>query len=197
MSRRIAFFDFDGTITTKDTLLEFLKFSFGKPAFYKGFALNLHYLIGYKLKVISNQKAKEKVLSYFLSDVSIERFQQLCERFATEEVPKLIRSKAKSEIEKLAALDVELVIVSASPGNWIAPWASLYGFTVIATRLTTTGNKLTGSIDGANCYGAEKVRRITELFTLSDYETIYAYGDSGGDIPMLQLANQGFMKPFH
>ena len=40
MNKGIAFFDFDGTITTKDTLLEFIKYSRGTMSFYWGFLLN-------------------------------------------------------------------------------------------------------------------------------------------------------------
>ena len=58
VKKGIAFFDFDGTITTKDTLLEFIKFSKGNLLFYAGFLLNLHFLVAYKLKIISNQAAK-------------------------------------------------------------------------------------------------------------------------------------------
>ena len=67
MNGRIAFFDFDGTITTKDTLLEFIKFYKGKYQFYLGFLVYSPFLVAYKLKIIPNYVAKQKVLQYFFS----------------------------------------------------------------------------------------------------------------------------------
>lgn len=199
MSRRIAFFDFDGTITTRDTLLEFIKYSKGGFRFYLGFLLNSPWLIAFKLKIISNQKGKERILSHFFRNGSLEDFQRQCDRFATERVPGLVRPKALREIAKLQEAGFTIVIVSASPENWIREWSASAGASLIATRLATTGvspKKLTGRIDGTNCHGKEKVKRIEQVYTLSGYDEIYAYGDSGGDRPMLGLAHISFYKPF-
>ena len=200
MKKKIAFFDFDGTITTKDTLLEFIKFSRGNLFFYFGFFLNSPWLLAYKLKVISNQIAKQRVLRFFFGGMPLQRFQEECDRFSKELLPQLIRPKALEEIERLRGNAVSIVIVSASPRNWISSWADLIRAELIATRLQISENqgvsKLTGKIDGKNCYGEEKVRRIREAFPLSEYEEIYTYGDTRGDLPMLALGNRPFFKPF-
>lgn len=196
MIKGIAFFDFDGTITTKDTLLEFIKFSKGTVQFYTGFLLNSPYLVAYKLKIISNQAAKEKILRYFFKNVTAEKFQEDCNRFAEEVVPGLIRPKALEEFGYLKERGFSIVIVSASPENWISKWAASIEARLIATKLETRLGKLTGRINGKNCYGNEKVRRIKELYTLADFSFIAAYGDSSGDKPMLSLANNAYMKPF-
>ncbi|GAG97863.1 unnamed protein product, partial [marine sediment metagenome] len=47
-----------------------------------------------------------------------------------------------------------------------------------------------------NCYGIEKVNRVQETYTLSQYEYIYAYGDSHGDKEMLSIANERYYKNF-
>jgi len=198
---KIAFFDFDGTITDKDTLLEFIKFSKGTTGFYTGFLLNSPWLVAYKLKLISNQRAKEAVLRYFFGKTPLPVFEELCARFAREQVPQLLRSKASREIDTLREKGFRVVIVSASPGNWILPWARTVQADLIATHLETrpdaSGQEcLTGKISGKNCHGKEKVRRIREQFRLEDYDPIHAYGDSKGDIPMLALGHHSFMKPF-
>lgn len=104
MSQRIAFFDFDGTITTKDTLLEFIKFYRGTKSFYKGFLLYSPFLLAYKLKLIPNWVAKQKVLQYFFRGESVEKFQQMCDAFADQALPALIRPKAVQEIRRLSTL---------------------------------------------------------------------------------------------
>lgn len=194
--RSIAFFDFDGTITTKDSLLEFIKFSKGKTSFWLGFLLNSPYLLLYKLKIISNQKAKEKVLAYFFKGVSLPEFEKECTRFASEILPLIIRPQALQEIENLKSANTEIVIVSASPENWVSKWANQLQIDTIATRLEVIDEKLTGNILNKNCHGEEKVKRITLKYSVADYKIIYAYGDSSGDKPMLSIATNPFYKPF-
>ncbi len=196
MKKGIAFFDFDGTITTKDTLLEFIKFSKGSKRFYLGFLYNAFYLLAYKLKLISNQTAKEKVLQFFFKNTPVHVFNDQCKLFSTQVLPKLIRPKALKELQKLKDENFIVVIVSASPQNWIQPWSSAMEVELIASQLEIQDDKITGRILGKNCHGPEKVRRIMEKYVVEDYDEIYAYGDTSGDLPMLKLATQPFYKPF-
>lgn len=196
MKKGIAFFDFDGTITTKDTLLEFIKFSKGSFLFYLGFLINSPYLLAMKLGLISNQVAKEKVLRFFFKNKDINEFNELCNKFALEEIPKLIRLKAKQEIKKLKTDGFVIVVVSASPENWIQKWSFSEGLELIASKLEVNNGKITGKILGKNCHGVEKLKRIKEKYIIEDYKVIYAYGDTSGDRPMLNVATHSFYKPF-
>jgi HAD superfamily hydrolase (TIGR01490 family) len=212
MSQRIAFFDFDGTITTKDTLLEFIKFSKGHFRYYLGFILNSPWLVAYRLKIISNQAAKQRILSWFFQNAPLAVFQADCDRFAEEVMPGLIRPKAIAEIRDLREKGFSIVIVSASPEHWLRKWTEQEQAGLLATRLETrptrasktgkaettpmTGEQLTGKILDRNCHGHEKVRRIREAYILTEYNEILAYGDTSGDKPMLELANHSFFKPF-
>jgi HAD superfamily hydrolase (TIGR01490 family) len=196
VKKGIAFFDFDGTITTKDTLLEFIKYSKGTVPFYIGFLLNSPYLLAFKLKIISNQAAKEKVLQYFFKNTPLIEFEKKCSSFVTNALPALMRPQAMEEIKTLQQQGVPVVIVSASPENWIKPWVDMMQLKLIATRLEIKNNQLTGKIIEQNCHGEEKVRRIKQQYQLTEYDTIFAYGDSGGDKPMLGLATAPHYKPF-
>ena len=170
MKKSIAFFDFDGTITTKDTLLEFIKYSKGSFPFYAGFALYSPYLVAYKLKIISNQKAKEKMLQFFFGKMPLKEFQAKCDAFAAEITPQLLRPAALEEIKKLKANNTPIVIVSASPENWISKWAESIGASLIATRLQVKQDLLNGLIEGCNCHGEEKVVRIRQNYNLDEYQ---------------------------
>jgi len=192
----IAFFDFDGTITSRDSLLEFIKYSKGTFAFYAGFALHAPILAAYKLQIISNHSAKEIMLRHFFGKMPVEEFEALCERFNNEVMPKLIREKAMKEMNTLKDRGAEVVVVSASPENWLRAWCSQHGVQCIATRMHVSNNRITGKINGRNCHGHEKVRRIQEAFDLSSYSSVYCYGDTPGDKHMLSLANYKFYKPF-
>jgi phosphatidylglycerophosphatase C len=192
----IAFFDFDGTVTSKDSLLEFIKYCKGAPAFYFGFMLHAPVLVAYKLNVISNQRAKEIMLRHFFGKMSIGQFNEYCVAFSRDVMPSLIRPKALREINKLKDSGAEVVIVSASPEYWLNYWCSSMNLRCIATRLITRDNRLTGKIDGKNCHGMEKVRRITEQYDLNTFSSVYCYGDTPGDKYMLSLGNYRFYKPF-
>ena len=196
MNRVIAFFDFDGTITTKDSLLEFIKYVKGDTAFYFGFFLHLPVLILYKLQIVPNQRAKEIILRYFFGKMNSEIFTNHCEQFIKDKLPSLLRPKALHEIKKLKDGGAEVVIVSASPENWLKSWCDSAGVKCLATKLIVAENKITGRIDGKNCHGAEKVNRIKASFKLEDFSSIYAYGDTRGDRHMLSLAHIRFYKPF-
>lgn len=194
--RNIAFFDFDGTITAKDSFLEFIKFQKGKTAFYLGFLRFLPWLAALKLKLIPNDRVKQKILVYFFGGMPESVFQQSCDVFARQQIPRMIRPAALREIEKLRNLNFELVIVSASPANWLQAWTRVLDLQLIATRLEVKNERITGRIEGKNCHGEEKVARIREKWDLSAFREIYAYGDTPGDKPMLALASHRFYKPF-
>lgn len=194
--KKIAFFDFDGTITSKDTLLEVIKHQKGKALFYTGFLLNTPTLIGLKLKIVSNQKAKERMLTYFFKGMDVGAFQQACDKFIDEVLPPMIRMDAIEEIQKLKSEGFEVVVVSASPTNWIKRWTDANGLGLIATNLQCVNGSLTGLIDGINNNAEEKVARIKAAYNLADYDEIYCYGDSNGDKPMLALGTKAFYKPF-
>jgi len=194
--RKIAFFDFDGTITAKDTLFEVIKYQKGKAGFYIGFFVNAPLLAALKIGLVSNQFAKEKVLQYFFKGTELSSFQKACDLFIIEKLPAAIRPGAIAEIKKLQELGFEVVVVSASAENWIKKWSDKVGAKLIATQLETTDNLLTGKINGQNCNGEEKAIRIRSAYDISKYDEIYCYGDSSGDRAMLALATKAFYKPF-
>jgi HAD superfamily hydrolase (TIGR01490 family) len=193
---QIAFFDFDGTITRKDTLFEIIKFLHGKSHFYLGILSLLPTLVLFKLRIISNWKAKEKMFTWFFNGLSHDTFQQYCNQFALDVLPKLVRTDALKALEDLRDEGTRIVIVSASAENWISAWCIKHDIEYIGTKLEVKKGKLTGKIDGLNCYGEEKVNRIKAIIDLSSYTRIYAYGDSKGDSAMLKLASDPFYRIF-
>ena len=187
-------FDFDGTITTKDTLFDFISFTYGKSGLIKCLLLNVWNLFLYATKLRSNEKAKEILLSTMIKGTSSTVFEEQCERYSMERVPQIIKEKTKEIIEKHQSAGETLFIVSASPENWIRPWAMKNGFTqIIATKLEERDGILTGKFASRNCYGVEKVNRLKEFFTDRDQLYISAYGDSNGDRAMLNYANHGVL----
>jgi phosphatidylglycerophosphatase C len=176
--------------------MEVIKFQKGKTNLYKGLLLNLPYVLAYKIKLITNQRAKEKILQYFFKGMDLMSFQNACDAFADKALPLIIRPGARAEIKKLQESGFEVVIVSASAENWINKWSTETGIKLIGSQLQTNDNMLTGNLNGRNCNGEEKANRIKSAYDLSQYDEVFCYGDTKGDKAMFALATKSFFKPF-
>lgn len=195
-TKKLALFDLDGTLTRKDTLIEIIRYIHGNAKLYLGLIFLSPYLLLYKIGIIPNWKAKEAMLTYFFRDMPYDAFQKKCHQFSQEVLPELIRLEGIKMLKSLREEGTRIVIVSASAEEWIRPWCELLSLSYIGTRLEVKDGKLTGKISGKNCHGAEKVNRIKAVLDLSQYEEISAYGDTEGDLPMLELATHRYYKPF-
>ncbi len=196
MKKNIAFFDFDGTISNKDSLVEFTQYAVGKPRYYMGIIYLTPILIAFKLKIIKNHKAKEMFLSHFFKNWNRDKFVNIADNYSFEELDKIVRKKALDKIKWHKNQGDKVVVVSASIHCWLLEWCKREDISLISTKLDYIDDKLTGRFATPNCYGQEKVSRIHEAYYLKDYNIIYAYGDSLGDKELLELAHKPFFKPF-
>jgi phosphatidylglycerophosphatase C len=192
----LALFDFDGTITHKDTLFEIIKFQKGRVSFYLGMLWLSPVFLLYFLRLTNNAEAKEQVIRFFFRGSSIVDFQGKCDLFIEKKLPGLLRKEALQKIKFHLASGHRVIVVSASAENWIQGWCKTMNIECIATALMQEGGYLTGKFASPNCQGIEKVNRIRAALTIKDYKPIYAYGDTKGDKPMLELADYPFFRTF-
>ncbi|ASZ12918.1 HAD-IB family hydrolase [Chitinophaga pendula] len=193
----IAFFDFDGTITRKDTLFEIIRFQQGTLALYTGLACLSPALLLFKLGLLSSHTAKQLAIRRFFRHTPVDTFQAGCESFCRQRLPELVRPAALTAIWEHLAQGHQVVVVTASAEDWVAPWCRTLGIGCIGTRLEVVDRQLSGNLQGANCNQEEKVLRIKEQYQLADYQEIYAYGDTEGDRAMLGIATHPFYRQFH
>ena len=200
MKKKLYCFDFDGTLTTSDTLLEFIKYAKGRGRFLMAFLMYSPLLVLMKLHLYPNWKAKQQIFAHLFAGMHIEKFDALCRGFA-EENQHLLRPKGITLLHEALVAGAQVFIVSASIDNWVRPFfdiRNLKGVQVLGTQIEVEDGKLTGRFKSNNCYGKEKVHRIAEVlksFERSEYE-IEAFGDSRGDKEMLAFADKGHFKPF-
>ena len=192
----IALFDFDGTITTDDSLIRFIRYANGDIKTALGFMLLSPMLIAFKLKLIPNYRAKQQMLSYFFKEMEEQKFRGLAEQFSLEYIDTMLRPKAMQKIAWHKELGHKVIVVSASIECWIRPWCEQNGLDLIATKIEIKDGIITGKFLTKNCYGIEKANRVKEVYNLDDYDYIYAYGDSRGDKELLGLADKSFYKLF-
>lgn len=194
--KAIAIFDFDGTITTKDTLFDFTKFYHGKLKFISGMLLLSPILALHKLGLLSAEKAKQTFISFFFKGQYCDKFNQVCDEYESQ-INKILNPDAIKKIKWHQQQGHLVIINSASVENWIQPWAESIGISIIlATRIEVINTQLTGRFIGKNCNGREKVVRFRETFPNTTNFPIYAYGDSSGDKELLAIANYPFFRKF-
>jgi HAD superfamily hydrolase (TIGR01490 family) len=193
---KIALFDFDGTITTNDSLVKFIQFSKGEARTFIGMILLSPMLIAYKLKFIPNYKAKQWLFSHYFKGIDEIEFDELAKNYSLNHLHTILRPEAIKKIEWHKQENHKIVVVSASIESWLKPWCDANALELIATQLEINEGKLTGRFSTKNCYGIEKAKRVKEKFDLSEFEYIYAYGDSRGDRELLELANEKYYQKF-
>lgn len=193
----IAIFDFDGTITCRDTFIEFIRFVKGPVKLCFGIALFAPMLIMMKLRLYPNWRAKRKVFAFFFKGVPVDVFDAYCKSFWTTKGKGLLNQDAKECIKSHLKSGHKVVIITASMSSWVKYFAEYLAVDcLISTDVEIKDGKLTGCFFTNNCYGKEKVDRFVRCFpNFSDYH-IVAYGDSRGDKEILQFANEGYYKCF-
>lgn len=191
--KKIYAFDFDGTLTTKDTLIEFIRYAKGSMALGLGFMRYAHLLVLMKIGLYPNYKAKQKVFAHFFKDTTLDDFNALCKAFAASS-SHLLRPNAIEAINHAIKEGSEVLIVSASIDNWVQPFFPQEK--VVGTQIEVIDGKLTGRFLSKNCYGQEKVNRILSLYPNRQDYHLTAYGDSRGDKEMLAFADESHFKPF-
>src|SRR5258706_7323268 len=133
--RTLVLFDFDGTITRRDTLLAFTRFAVGEARYFSALVYLAVPLVLQKINVISSHRTKEIFLTHFYQDWRLSDFEERCQAFDREVLPGLVRRQALEVMQSCIKRGDRTIIVSASPENWISPWAAKLGVEVIATRL--------------------------------------------------------------
>lgn len=215
MPQTVYIFDFDGTLTTRDTLLEFIRYAKGPGAFVIGFLLHAPLLVAMKLRLYPNYKAKQRIFSYYFKGCRLTDFDDICRRFARDHGSKLLRPQGLATLRQALEARHRVLIVSASIDNWVRPFFSQIpaataarpdsapaeaergAITVLGTRVEFRDGRLTGRFLTPNCYGAEKVRRVLETLTEPrPHYHIIAFGDSRGDKELLNYADEPHYKPF-
>lgn len=193
----VAAFDFDGTITTRDTLVSFLYHIAGPWLWLKNMTALVPTLAGYVCGMGTRQQTKEHVLHQFVDGTPTDKLETWGKTFArSPALQALLKPDAMQRLAWHRQQGHRCVLVSASIETYLIPWAAAAGFDdVIATRLEVSPQgTVSGKFQGLNCWGPEKVRRLNELLGPRQGFTLYAYGDSRGDRELLALADYPFFK---
>lgn len=192
----VVAFDFDGTLTVRDSFMAFLRWRAGPWRYALGMARLAPAALAY-LFHRNRGRLKAAAVREFLKGAPREKLEEDARRFAQDTSTELLRPDALRVWREWRSREAKMVIVTASPDVLVAPFArGLAAHQLIATKLAfdETG-RVAGGFDGANCRGREKVRRLNEEFGAA-LRLKAAYGDTSGDREMLAIADEKGYRVF-
>jgi HAD superfamily hydrolase (TIGR01490 family) len=190
----LALFDFDGTITTKGTYPGFVRFSVRPRRKVIGGIILSPLIIGHRTRLVPDRAIRKAMSRIAFWREEPGRLRKLGERYAGEVLPGLIRPTALERIAWHKDRGDLVVVVSASLDVYLEPWGRTLGVEVLCTQLEAGDGRFTGRYLRGDCCGAAKAARIRERYVLSDYGTIYAYGDTEEDRQMLEMADRKYFR---
>lgn len=196
-NKDLYLFDFDGTITNKDSFGHFFLKSFGLKHVLIKLLLNAPILIFTFLTHKKKSKTKEFITSILLKGKTLNEIEKIGEYYYHHHLNDILRSKAMVMINKLKEEDSNNIwIVSASLDIWLKPFAKGLNVGLLCTEIEYKNAKFTGCFKSANCKGPEKVNRIKKELNLKNFKNIISFGDSKGDLEMFNISTQYNYKPF-
>ncbi|MBQ8537494.1 MAG: HAD family hydrolase [Clostridia bacterium] len=188
-----ALFDFDGTLAKGDSILPFLWYCFRRrEASFKDLRQAAGAYLNYVLKILDDTQAKEQAVA-FLKGKSQSQVEALAEGFYQEVLNKRIFPQGIWEMQKCREEGMEVLIISASPDAYLNILEKRLGVQgIIATRCGVDDEGIyTGTLASLNCRGFNKTLRIAEYLAARghelDAENSRSYGNSSGDLPMMEL----------
>jgi len=190
----VAAFDFDGTLSHRDSLVPFLVRLCGAPALLRVGLPRAALVAGAGAGIVSRDRVKESILLPLLSGIPLETAEAEAAAYADHLVDRGLRSDVRERLEWHRARGDEVVIVSASPELYLGHVGRALGCAaVLATRLEAADGRLTGRLVGRNVRGPEKVARL-DAWLDGGRPQIWAYGDSDGDRQLLARADHAFRR---
>jgi HAD superfamily hydrolase (TIGR01490 family) len=186
-----AFFDLDKTLIARSSTLAF------GPSFYRhGLLSRADMLRGavaqLRFRVSgADHRQMEKLKAQAAQACRgwpAERVSEIVGRYLNDLILPYVYAEARALLTEHRGAGQDVVIVSTSGQEVVAPIAALLGaHSVIATRMRISGGRYTGEWE-CYAYGEEKAVQVRRLAAERGYSLpdCYAYSDSVTDLPLLE-----------
>jgi HAD superfamily phosphoserine phosphatase-like hydrolase len=182
-------FDFDKTLTFRDTSLGFYKIcSKSNARFFLFFPFYFLCSILYKFKIISNDQLKHVAVQIFLRGLSLEQFHNKCKQYSK----KIEFNNILTQLDYYKEKGCAIYIITASFSSYISELFSGLPVHVIGSELVFKNNRVNGV--KINCFGKKKV---DELKKCGVHRLDVFYTDSYSDYPLIMLSKKSFLVKKH
>lgn len=198
---KLALFDVDFTITRKETLLELFKFVISKNKKNLRFIPRVIFCgLMYGLSIYDEKKVKETFLK-FIENVEEEGLKKLVKEYYDERLSNILYEDAINMIRKLKSEGYKVYLISASPEFYLNEFYNIKEVDkIIGTKFAISEGKLKRSMEGPNCKGEEKVKRLMKVLKEEnievDFKNSYMFSDSLSDKPLLDLVGNPYLINF-
>lgn len=196
VNKTLVLFDLDGTITKKDTFLEFIKFVKGNFWYYLSLLILSPFIFLNILHIVSSDSLKQIFFSYFFKGYKKNILIQYGERFSEEVLPLLCYDDAMKRIKWHQSQNHDIFIITASSPLWLMKWCNNIGVKLIGTNYQVINDCFTGKYNGVNMKGIQKEIFVKQLLSTGQYVLSYGYGNSKDDNYFLRNVNYGYKKIF-
>ena len=189
----VAAFDFDETLTERDSVVPFLRRFSSRRRFAAG-------LLPHTLRVLpmaarrDRDRLRELATQLVFTGRPIAEVEEQAAAHGAAILAGGLRPDTRQRLQWHLDAGHRVVIVSASYDIYLDVVAAGLGdVDVLGTRLEVVDGVCTGRLEGPNCRGREKVERLRTWLDARgldrDDVVVYAYGDSRGDTEMLAWAD--------
>lgn len=187
MREIVAAFDFDGTLTTGDTLLPFLRQVAGRAKVARVLAANVGGFARASRRRDARDILKERVIASCLAGLDASEVNAAALRYVATIA---LRPEVVATLRVHQDAGHRVIVVSASPTIYVGPAVQqrIGVNDVLATELEVVDGVLTGRLASRNCRAEEKVVRLDAWLAGRDVE-LHAYGNSPDDAAMLSRAH--------
>lgn len=190
----LALFDFDGTITTRETFPDFIRLAVAPGRLAWGKVLLAPLIVGYRLGIVSGTVVRAAIVRLGFTGVRLTALEARGLEFARAGLPGVIRPKAIERIVWHQRRGDTVVVVSGAFDVYLRPWCEAHEVALICSSLAHRHGRLTGRYLGRQCVLEEKARRVRAAYDLARYDRIYAYGDTREDLGLLALAHERYYR---
>ncbi|WP_294372821.1 HAD-IB family hydrolase [uncultured Clostridium sp.] len=196
--KKLAIFDIDYTITKKETLMELFKYTV------KNKKTNIRFLpravycgLMYLINVYDEKKVKETFLK-FIDKIKEEDLSALVKNFYNDRLKNILYKDAVDMMKKLKNEGYDIYLISASPEFYVKEFYAIKEVDkIIGTKFKFDNGVFSRKMDGENCKGEEKVKRLKSYLKENNiavnFKESYMFSDSLSDKPLLDLVGKPYL----
>jgi phosphatidylglycerophosphatase C len=189
----LVLYDFDGTLTRRDSMLPFLVFTLGwsrlaaglpgvAARFWRRWRSGQHWRVA----------GKVALLAKFYSGLHRHELEARAWAFRERKLPGLLRPELLEQMRRFRDGGATVAVVSASMDIWLQAFCAEERIGLLCTQARYENDRFTGDLASPNCKYGEKARRIRAAYDLTAFRRIVAFGNTAGDAAMWALADEAW-----
>lgn len=190
--QNLALFDFDGTLCCQDSFTGFIFYALKKRHIMRQGIKIMAKIQAYYLQRYPADQMRPTLFYAMFKDQDAAYIQNIANEYAMHLITQL-DSQMLIQLKAHQMHGDGVALVSASLDIYLKPLCDYLKIDLLCTQTEQKDEKFTGRYLGLDCSRAEKSRRVHEHYDLSQFNKIYAYGNSHEDEELLALADYPFL----